>query len=347
MALEKEKTLIDFIKLVSPGTTLRIVIDDLIQSKLGALILFDSPKLHEENILDGGFRINCRLTSQKLFELCKMDGAIVVSPDLKRILYSNVLITPDSSIHSHETGTRHKAAERASKQTNTFVIAVSERRIKTTLYYGKSRYYLKNSEELLRSISSVIQVLEKQRELFNMEINNLNILEMSELVSVNDVCSVIQRAEMILKISETIKRDFTELGKEGNIMHMRYRELIKGIEKIEEEIIRDYSIISLKKTKILLSNLTLDGLLDLASIARLTIEKGLEEGISPKGFRFLSHLTLSKKEVSLLVEQAGDLRELLSAENPELENVLKNRTTAIKEEIGRLREQILSGKVVF
>ena len=128
MATEKEKTFMDFIKLVSPGTALRNVIDDLIRSGLGAMIVFDTKNLAEQNILEGGFRINSRFTSQKLFELCKMDGAIVVSPDLKRILYANVLVTPDNTIHSIETGIRHRSAERAAKQVHTFIISRSERR---------------------------------------------------------------------------------------------------------------------------------------------------------------------------------------------------------------------------
>ncbi|MFH1238180.1 MAG: DNA integrity scanning diadenylate cyclase DisA [archaeon] len=346
MVVEKEKTFIDFIKLISPGTLLRIVIDDVIRSGLGAMIVFDTDELHTQNLLEGGFRINSRFTTQKLFELCKMDGAIIVSPDLKRILYANTLMTPDSSIHSAETGTRHKAAERIARQAHTFVIAISERKKKTTLYYGQSRYHLKLTDELIRDLSSTLQVLEKQREILNEQLNNLNLLEMSELVSISDVCNVIQRTEMILKISESIKRNFTELGREGNIMHMRYRELIRGVEKTESEIIRDYATLSLKRSRILLSNLTFEGLLDTKSIARLILEKPMEESISPRGFRFLAHLTLSEKENSLLVNQFKNLENLVKADIFEFEPILKNRANTIKEEILNLREKILSGKVI-
>ena len=115
MAGEKEKTMLDFIKMVSPGTALRTVVDDLVRSGLGALIVFDSKELHEQKLMEGGFRINCRFTPQKLFELCKMDGGIVVSSDLKRILYANVLMTPDGNMASVETGTRHKASGRMAR----------------------------------------------------------------------------------------------------------------------------------------------------------------------------------------------------------------------------------------
>lgn len=345
MSIKKEKNFIDFLKLVSPGTSLRTVIDDILRSNLGAMIVFNSPELLKENIFEGGFRINSRFTSQKLFELCKMDGAIIISPDLKRILYANVLMTPQTNINTIETGTRHKAAERTAKQAQTFVIAISERRKKTTLYYGSSRYYLKSTEELTRNVNSNLQILEKQKEILEKHVANLNILEMSELVSASDVCKVIQRSEMILKISDSMKRNFTELGREGSIMHMRYRELLRGIEKAETEILRDYASIPLKRAKTLLSNLTFDGLLETESIARLILEKSLEEPTSPKGYRFLSHITLSAKETSQIISLNENLNNILKIESSSLEPILKNRSSKIHEEIINLREQIINEKI--
>lgn len=346
MVVEKEKNLIDLIKIVSPGTLLRGVIDDLLRSDLGAIIVFDSQELHEKGLFEGGFRINCRFTAQKLFELCKMDGGIILSDDLKRILYANVLMTPDNNLHTSETGTRHKAAERIAKQAKTFVIAISERKKKTTLYFQNSKYYLKTTEELIRGISSTLQILEKQKEIFDEQLGTLNILEMSKLVSVGDVCKVIQRTEMIMKISESIKKNFTELGKEGNVMQMRYRELLRGIEKTKNELLRDYSILSLKKSINLLENLTFEGILDIESISRLIFEKPVEESIMPKGYRFLSHLTLTGKEISQMVKQFNDLKTILEIESKDLEFLLKGRSKKIEEEITNLREQILNGKVV-
>tara|TARA_Y100000310_G_scaffold331084_1_gene404024 strand:+ start:993 stop:2033 length:1041 start_codon:yes stop_codon:yes gene_type:complete len=343
---EQKETIADYIKKVSPGNFLRTVINDLQKAELGALIVFDSPKLHEQNILEGGFKVNCRFTTQKLFELCKMDGAIIISPDLRRILYANVLLNPDISIPSNETGMRHKAAERTARQTGTFVIAVSERRNKTTLFFSKSRHHLRSSEEVLRDLGSKLQILEKQREILDDLMSKLNILEMSELVSVSDVCKTIQRSEMILKISDSIKITFTELGKESNIMNMRHKELLKNVEKRKNEILRDYSSLTLKKSKIILDNFTFDGLLDLESIARLIMEKKLEENISPRGYRFLPYLTLTDEEIPQLVKKFGNLNKMLEIESSQFESILKNRAEKIKEDISNLREQILAGKVV-
>lgn len=343
--MEEEKAFIEYLKKVSPGTSLRTVLDDLIRSELGALIVFEAPEI--EKGFEGGFRINCRFSPERVFELCKMDGAIIVSNDLKRILYANVLLTPDNTIHTNETGTRHKAAERIAKQTGAFVIAISERRKKISLYYKGTRYFLKSSEELLREIGGAIQVLEKQRESLEDLVAKLNLLEISGMGSVRDVCKIIQRTEMMLKISESIKRNFTEIGKVGNIMNMRYKELLKGIEKTEENILRDYAKLSLKKIKTLLSNLSYDGLLELDTIARLVFEKGTEENAYPRGFRFLSGLNLTQKEISAIVDSYNSLNEILEDESGKIEGLLKNRTASVKEEMENLRTQVLEGKVVF
>jgi len=347
--MTEEKTVIDYLKKVSPGTFLRTVINDLIRAgDIGGLIVFDSPGLEE--IIEGGFKVNCKFTTQRLFELCKMDGAVIVSPDLKRIIYANVILNPNKEILSNETGTRHKAAERTAKQANTLVIAISERRKKTTLFFSNTRYVLKKLEELMSKISSNLQVLEKQREIFNDLINRLNILEISDLVSIIDVCQILQRAEIILKVSESIKRNFIEIGKEGNVMNIRYRELLKNIEKIEDKIIQDYSPLNTKRTKTLLSDFTIEELFQFDEIALLIFKKQHDESISSKGYRFLSNLKLDEETILTIVKYFHTLPKILDIEKEKLKSTLKNPeidAEKLKQEIDTLREQILTGKEVF
>jgi diadenylate cyclase len=345
--MNEEQDIVDFIKKVSPGNSLRVVINDLLRAKLGALIVFNSKELEEQNIIEGGFKVNCRFTPQKLFELCKMDGAIIISPDLRRILYANATLSPDKAIATHETGTRHKSAERTAKQAKTFVIAVSERKNKTSLFFSEKKYILRDSEELLREISSNIQVLEKQREIFNELLSKLNILEASELVSVGDVCKVLQRAEMILKISESIKRHFIELGNEAAIMNTRHKELLKNVSSREEAIIGDYSLKPIKKAKTILSCMTFEGLLDLEAISSLIFEKNSEEIIIPKGKRFLSKLNLTEKERQNLLEKFSNLNEIINSEVESFAEILKLKAEKTKEDISHLREQIFAGKTTY
>jgi len=344
--VEKEpKNITEYLKKVSPGTALRTVIDDLIISDMGALIVFDSP--HLSSAIEGGFKVNTKFTSSKLFELCKMDGAVIISPDVKKILYANVLLTPDTSIETAETGTRHKAGERTAKQAETFVIAVSERKNKATLYLSNTKYFLRNTNDLLGEVNNNLQLLEKQRELFDELLVNFNILEISDSVSVGDVCRVVQRTQTIVRISEMIKRYFTELGNVGIIMRLRYKELIRNIEKIEDNVLRDYSSLTLKKSKELVSAFNFDSLMDLEIIARLMIGKSLDDYISARGYRFLSTLKLSDKEVSELVKQFKHLKKVFTAEEKMLHNILKNHESEIiKNEIDYLKEQIMSGKMV-
>ena len=345
MASNYSKKLVDYLKRVSPGSALRIVIDDLISSDMGALIVFHNPEV--EKIIEGGFKINSRFTPNKLFELCKMDGAVVVSQDLKKIIYCNVLLAPDIKVSTSETGTRHKAAERTAKQADTFVIAVSERRNKTTLYLADSKHYLKSTSNLLSEVTSNLQLLESQREHFDELVEDLNMLEVSGIVSVLDVCKTIQKIEMMMRISEMIKRYFTELGNLGTIMNLKYKELLRDVEKTYDNILRDYSLLSLKKSKALISNFNFDTLMELEIIAKLLLGKSTEELIHPKGFRFLTHLQLSDDEILAIVRKFRSLETFLEVSPEQIKEVLKRKDVeTLKNEANYIKEKMLSKKSI-
>jgi DNA integrity scanning protein DisA with diadenylate cyclase activity len=167
------------------------------------------------------------------------------------------------------------------------------------------------------------------------------------MVSASDICKIIQRAEIILRNSETLKKDFIEVGKEGTIMNLRFKELLKGVERKEEELIRDYSKLSLKKTKLLLENLSFEGLIELESIARLIFEKELEDIVSPRGYRFMTQLNISEKEAFAIIKEYHSLNEILTDETNKMEEILRNNTLNIKEEIAELRERIAEGRTVL
>lgn len=100
----KQEDILPILKMVAPGTALRSAITDIVRAKKGALIVVDTPNLSK--ILEGGFRINCRFTPQKLVELSKLDGAMILSNDMNKILSANTLLAPDINIPTRETGTR-------------------------------------------------------------------------------------------------------------------------------------------------------------------------------------------------------------------------------------------------
>jgi len=336
-------TFLDILAKLAPGKSLRIAADDILRGKMGALIVIDCPEL--KNIFEGGFRVNCKFSPQKLAELAKMDGAIILSDDMKRILFANTLLVPDFRISTNETGTRHKAAERTSKQIGVPVIAVSERRERITLFHENKRYVLPDSENLLRRATENLHVLEKQREIFDDILTNLNILETTNLVSVGDVCSVIQRMEMIMRVMSTLKRYVIELGNDGIIIQMRIREVFRGIEDIEAMILRDYSN-KPAATKKILSSINFDSLLDVETLARTIFESSGDKQIFSRGYRVLSKLGLTEREIKYLINRFNNLGNILNAAEADLQQVLKTRTNTFKKELENLKEKIMMGKKV-
>ncbi len=340
---KKNLVKLDILKKLSPGTGLRAGLDDIVNGRMGALIVVINPSLFD--IFEGGFKVNCKFTSKRLAELAKLDGAIILSEDFKKILYVNALIVPDRTFDTSETGTRHQAAERVAKQTGCLAIAVSERRGKISVYYGNSRYVLQNTEELLRKTTETLQILEKQREVFNELLINLNILEITSLVSVGDICSILQRLEIIKKMSNIINEYILELGREGIIVRMRMKELMKGIEKQQEFVVRDY-IQKTNRMKHFSDNLSFDSLLDAENIAKILFEESLETKVMPKGYRILSKTCLNSNEIKDLISKFKNLEEIFNIKEENLNLILKDKVVLFKKEIDTLKEQILMGKKI-
>jgi len=176
--------------------------------------------------VDGGFSINCDFTPSNLYELAKMDGAIILSEDLKRILYANTQLVPEPTIPSTETGIRHRTAERVAKQTGKLVISISQRRNIITLYQGNLRYTLKDMGVILTKANQAIQTLEKYKAVLDQAFTNLGASEFEELVTLHEVSNVMQRAEMVLRVKAEIQRYINELGTEGRLISMQLEELV-------------------------------------------------------------------------------------------------------------------------
>ncbi len=340
---QKQLTKLDILKKISSGTELRNSINDIVKGKMGGIIVFANPKVY--GAFQGGFKVNCKFTSKRIVELAKMDGAIILSEDSKKILYANTLLIPDSDLLSSETGIRHQAAERTAKQTNALVIAVSQRRGEITIFYGNHKYALKPTEDLLRRATETLQILEKQREIFNEILTNLNVLELTNLVSVGDVCKVLQRIEMIKKMSAIINEYMVELGKDGVILRMRMRELTRGIETEGELILKDY-IPKSNRAKQFLDALNFEEILDLENIAINLFKEPPDKEIMPHGYRILERTNLTNGEIETLIKGLGNLDAVLNADDDTLINNLGVRGANFKKEILNLKEQILIGKRV-
>ncbi len=328
--------LYNVLKLIAPGTHFRTALDSIVRTGKGAIIAIDNE--HLPPLLDGGFRVSCRFTPQRLVELSKMDGAIILSKDMKKILQANVLLTPDSSIKTNETGTRHKAAERTAKQTESIVVAVSERRHEIVLFYKNARHIVKNTADLLRKANEQMQLLEKHRELFDNYLEKLNRSELRSSFNLNHAISVIQKGRIIQKIADDLKKHIVELGTESILLKTRLREITHNIEKETDMILKDYTKIGLKKSKLLLESLSYEELLDSENIKKVL---ALEDNVKAepiKGWRILSKTSLMEPEIAQLIKETGTLTKAIHAEINIYNAILgQEKAAQFKEEIEKIK----------
>jgi diadenylate cyclase len=334
MATEEE--FLNMLKMISPGTNIRAAVEGILRAEYGALIVIENENTLP--LMDGGFRVNCRFTPQRLIELGKMDGAIILSKDGKKITDANVLLTPDAKIKTLETGTRHKAAERTAKQAGTLVIAISERKNDVTLFYKNIRYPLKSADIVLRRTNDHLQHLEKQREIFDREIEKLNRLELRNHPSLSKAITAIQKGRIIQKISGDLKKSIIELGNEATLIKTRLREITKDVDKEINLIIKDYTLLDLKKSKILLETLTYDEILDENNILKtLAYDKPTQSGYI-KGWRILSKTSLQEPDIALLIKSTGSLGRAIHSNMTEYTSILgQEKAQIFIEEINRIK----------
>ncbi len=326
----------NILRLIAPGTNLRAALNGSLKTGKGALIAIENDYLTK--LIDGGFRINARFTPQRLIELTKMDGAIILSKDMKKINYANVLLTPDTYIATVETGTRHKAAERTAKQTGTLVIAISERKNEITLYYKNLRYPIIGTDELLRKTNEHIQILEKQRESFDQAIEKLTRLELKNQLSFNQAIHAIQRGTIIQKVSNDVQKYIMELGREGIILKTRLKEITHGVEKETDLIIKDYTNVDLKKTRTILNTLSYDQILDSDSILKALAYDMSQQPNQIKGWRILSKTSLSDAEIAALVKSTGTLGKAIHSNNTFHQTILgAGKASIFHEEISKIK----------
>ena len=331
-----EEEFFSVLRMVAPGTSFRTALEGALKTGKGALIAIENE--HLLPLLDGGFRVNCRFTPQRLIELTKMDGAIILSKDCKKINYANVTLTPDSKIKSLETGTRHKAAERTAKQTGTLVIAISERKNEITLFYKNLRYPLKSTNEILYKTNHQIGILEKQKELFEKHLEKLTKLELKNYPSLHQAILVIQKGRIIQKIAEEMKKSIIELGSEGVLLKTRLKELLSGVEKEINLVIKDYTFLNLKKSKNILNTLSYDEILDPQNILKVLAYENPGKHNPIKGWRILSKTSLSEQEISAIIKVAGSLGKAIYSNTSLYSKVIgEEKANIFKEEIERIK----------
>ena len=350
----KEDPIAEILKKIAPGTPIREGLDNILKARTGALLLITDKQEVIDEIVDGGFNINEDYTSSKLYELAKMDGAIILSGDMKKILFANAQLIPSYQIPTVETGTRHRTAERTAKQTGELVISISQRRNIITIFKDNYRYILEDTDVVLNKANQAIQTLEKYRKVYDSKLSILNEYEFNDIVTLDNVISVIQRAEMVMRIADEIQKQIYELGNDGRLVKMQLDELIGGLEKEELLIIKDYMASAKKKKtpeKILeeLSEISYEDVMRETTVSKLlgyeTFDNYDEVGVYTRGYRILNKVPrMPANIVENLVLSFKSFQHILDADIEsldEVDGIGEVRARTIKQSLKRMQEQFM------
>ncbi len=322
MASKKDEVIAEILKLIAPGTPIRNGLENILKAKTGALIAVGGDTKEVLDLVDGGFKLDVEYTSSRLYELAKMDGAIVLSSDFKRILYANAQLIPSSDIVTTETGTRHRTAERTAKQTGALVISISQRRGIITIFKGNSRYVLKDLEAVISKANQALQTVEKYKKVFDSKLNLLNEYEFNDIVTLENVIIAIQRAELVMRVADEVNKAIDELGEEGRLLEMQLDELVGDFEKEELFIIKDY-----------------------IAPGKKNFDNYDEVGVYTRGYRVLNKIPrMPSNIVDNLVKSFKSFQHILAADIPKLDEVDgigEVRARTIKQALRRMQEQFV------
>jgi diadenylate cyclase len=290
------------------------------------------------------------LSPQRLSELAKMDGAIILASDSSRIARANVHLVPNPNVPTSETGTRHRTAERVARSIDVPVISVSEDMAVIAVYVGDEKHPLDPIPRLLVRANQALQTLERYRTRLDNVSAALSALEVEDLVTTRDVVSVLQRTEMVRRIADEISSDIVELGVDGRLVKLQLEELMGGVDDDRRLVILDYfhpeSGWHLDQAMGALSEMNTEELLDLKAVGQTLQVPGstidLDAGVQPRGYRLLARIPrLPESVVERIVGRFGTLQKVMRATTDDLDDVTgvgSARARAIKEGLSRLAE---------
>jgi len=336
------------LRLVAPGTPLREGIDRILQAKMGALILVgDGPEVL--NICSGGFLLDAEFTPQRLSELAKMDGAIILAADGRRVARANVHLVPDPDIPTAETGTRHRTAERVARQIKVPVITVSEEMSVVSIHVRGTKKTLEAIPRVLARADQALQILGRYKSRLDAVSGALSALEVEDLVTVRDVTEMMQRAEMVRRIADEIEGYVIELGTDGRLVQLQLEELTGGVIDDLRLVCKDYFVESsewvLAGVTDGLARLDDDEVLDLravASVLHLPADSDLDSSLTPRGHRLLAKIPrLAPDLAERVVDRFANLAKLMRAsisDLVEIDGIGEVRARTIKDGLSRLAE---------
>lgn len=341
--------------LMAPGTALRDGLERILRGRTGGLVVLGYDKV-VESLCTGGFPLDVEFSATRLRELCKMDGAVVLSSDGTRILRAAVHLMPDPGIPTEESGTRHRTAERVAKQTGFPVISVSQSMNIIGLYLDGQRHVLDDSAAIMSRANQALATLERYKHRLDEVSGTLSALEIEDLVTTRDAVTVVQRLEMVRRIADEIAGYVVELGVDGRLLALQLDELMAGVDSDRTMIVRDYLPRGRKVDEVLqdLDLLSATDLIDLVSVAKALGHPGgadaLEAPVSPRGYRLLAKVPrLPASVADRLVDHFGSLQRLLGATVEDLRavgGVGDARARVVREGLSRLAEASILDRYV-
>lgn len=343
--------LVTALRLIAPGTELRQAINDIIKGHLGALIVIADRETIDP-LVSGGIELNMPFSPQMLYELAKMDGAMIVNADLTEILRANVHLMPDASVQTSETGTRHRTAERVSRQTGAIVVSISQERDTVNLYTGGARYQLDSIGDVLAKATQGLRSLQNHRAQLDRGADDLTMQELRGDVTVGDVLTVLQRAEMAARMIGEIERNVVELGQDGRLVGMLLGELSEGVLEERLATVRDYRNADATDgdEDVLeeIGRLTYSDLVGVNALGRALgygDTYGLSDPLRPRGYRALAHIGgLTDGEAEGIVAAFPTFDALMRAtlrELAEVDGVSAERATDVQQGLRRLHDRVL------
>ncbi len=292
--------LLEKIRMLAPGTGLRKAVDDIVMANVGALLFFVNNIKKYADIIQGGFHVDTSFSPEKLYELSKMDGAVVLDEEASKIFAANVHLVPDPRIPTSETGMRHRTAERLAKQTEMLVVTVSQRRNTVTVYFKHHIYVLNKIDFLFAKITQALNVLEMSKESLDRMIDQIEIQELSGHVKLIDIMMFISRFVNLKRIRDEIEPYIIEIGIEGLLANLQLQEIVGDIEEQLKVLIMDYFSQHIEDSE---SEKILNDLGELKDLGPVSVSAILGYNIS--SISQIEDLSVVPRGYRLLVSKAG------------------------------------------
>ena len=313
-----QKRLAQAVRLTAPGQPLRSALDMIIAGHLGALICVGDSD-HVLAAGNDGFPLNISFTSNRLFELSKMDGAIVIDGSLSQILRANFHLNPDPSLATSETGMRHRTAARMSVLTDAIVISVSERRSVVNVYVHGKSFQLQSVAEVMGSVNQLMATLQTTRASLDRSLLRLSTLELDNYATLADIAGIFSNFELLQQAKDGLRLCIEKLGSEGKLVRLQLEQLAG--ENMDDEynlMIRDYALDSSEENAVRIrerfSEMDPRELTNPKRVAEVLGYTGLDEDsvMTPLGLRTLNRISVVREGVAeRIVDEYGSLQELL------------------------------------